>query len=179
MKALILYSFPADLQILLHLSQRLHFVLSMASIQQTVTAHIHPFICTVVAQYLFVCLAPSLGDVPQWIHQQMVAKRRSLQMRLEVFSTKRHFTLQTGFDSQRWLPFLSLRGAAITWYFTMLLLTLRAGKATFAIALVAPGLTDACRAEAVTTGQGVGLAEAVSTHRAGQLFLQGRHSEAP
>ncbi len=59
----------------------------------------------------------------------------------------------------------------------MLLLALGAGKATFALILAAPGLADARRAEAVTTRQGLGFAEEVSAHRAGQLFLQGRHNE--
>ncbi len=87
-KTQVLYSLPADLQILFHLSQRLHFVLSMTSVQQAVTAHVHPLIGTVVAQYLCVCRAPSLREVPQRIHQQVGAKRRPLQMGLEVFGTQ-------------------------------------------------------------------------------------------
>lgn len=172
-----MYRFPADLQILLHLSEGLHFVLSMASLQQTVATHVHPLVGAVVAQYLCVCWAPSLGEVPQWIHQQVGAKRRSLQMGLEVLGAQRHLTPQAGLDSQRRLSFLCLRRAAVAQHFAALLLTLGAGKATFAVTLVAPGLADAGRAEAVTTGQGVGLAEGVSAHGAGQLLLQGRHSE--
>lgn len=56
--------FPADLQILLHLFQRLHFVLGMASLQQTVTAHVQPLVGAVVTQDLRVCRASPLGEVP-------------------------------------------------------------------------------------------------------------------
>lgn len=160
-------SLSADLQILLHLPQCLHFVLNMASLQQTVTAHVHPLIGTVVAQHLCVCWAPSLGEVPQRIHQQVGAKRRPLQVRLEVLGTQRHFAPQAGLDCQRWLFIRWLWRAAVTQHFTMLLLTLGAGKASSAVALVPPGLADAGRAEAVTTGQGLGLAEGVSAYRAG------------
>lgn len=83
-----LHVVPADLQILFHLSQRLHFVLSMASLQQTVTTHIQPLINAVVAQYLCVRWAPALGEVPKWVHQQVGAERLSLQMGLEVFGTQ-------------------------------------------------------------------------------------------
>lgn len=166
---------PAHLQVIFHLSQCFHFVLNMASLQQTVAAHIHPLICTVVAEYLCVRRAPSLGEVAQWIHQQMGAICRSFQMGLEVFGTQRHLTLQAGLDSQCWLPFLCLRGAAVTQYFTMLLLALGTDKANFALTQSAPGLTDAGGAKAVTAGQREGLAEDVSAHGARQLFLQGPH----
>lgn len=174
---LLLYGVPADLQVLFDLSQRLHFVLSMASLQQTVATHVQPLINAVVAQYLCVLWALSLGEVPQWIHQQVRAERLPLQMGLEVFGTQWHFTPQAGLDSQRWLSFAYLRGAAVTQHLALLFLALGAGKATFSVTLVAPGLTNAGRAEAVTTGQGVGLAEGVSTHGAGQLLLQGRHGQ--
>lgn len=159
------------------MSQRLHFVLSVASLQQTVTAHVHPLIGAVVAQYLRVCWAPSLGEVPQRIHQQVRAKRRPLQVGLEVFGAQRHFTPQAGLDSQRRVSFRSLGWAAVTQDFPVLLLTLGAGEAAFVLTLVAPGLADAGGAEAVTTGQRVGFGEGVSAHGAGQLFLQGRHGE--
>lgn len=149
----------------------------MGSVQQTVTAHIHPVVGAVVAQYLCVCRAPSLGEVPERVHQQVVAKRRPLQMGLEVRGTQRHFTPQAGLDSRRGLSFIRGGRAAVTRHFTVLLLTLGAGKATFALALSAPGLADAGGTEAVSTGQGVGLTEEVSAHRAGELLLHGRHGE--
>lgn len=121
--------------------------------------------------------APSLGEVRQWIHQQVGAKRRSLQMGLEVLGTQRHFTPQAGLDSQTRQTFLRFSRAAVTQNFPSLLLTLGADEATSAVDRGAPGLADAGRAEAVTTRQGVGSAEGVSAHRAGQLILQGRHCE--
>ena len=172
-----LYDPPADLQILLHLSQRLHFVLSMAPLQQTVPTHVHPLIGAVVAQYLSVLWAPSLGEVAQRIHQKVGAERRPLQMRLEMCCTQRYFTPQAGLDSQCWLSLRCLWRAAVTQHLAVLLLTLGADEATFALTLIPPRLADAGRAEAVTTGQRKSLAEDVSAHRAGQLLLQGRHRD--
>lgn len=107
----------------------------------------------------------------------MGAKCWPFQMGLEVFGTQRHLTPQAGLDGQWWLPFLCLGGTAVTQYFTMFLLALGTGKTNLTLTLAAPGLTNAGGAEAVTTGQGVGLAEDVPAHRAGQLFLQGSHSK--
>lgn len=168
---------PAHLQIILHVPQCFHFVLSVASFQQTVATHVHSLISTVVAEQLCVRRAPSLGQIAQRIHQKVGAKHRSLKMRPEMFGTQRHFTPQAGLNCQWRLSFLCLGRAAVAQHFAVLLLTLGTGEATFSFTLAAPGLPDTGRTEAVTTGQGLGLAEGVSAHRAGQLFIHGGHRD--
>lgn len=152
-------------------------MLGVAPLQQTVPAHVQPVIGAVVAQYFRVFRAPSMGEISQRIHQQVTAEGRPLQMRLEVVCAQRHLAPQAGFDSQSRLSLPCVSGAAVAQHLAALLLTLGADKATSAFSQVAPGLADAGGTEAVATRQGVGLAEDVSAHRAGQLKLQGRHGD--
>lgn len=150
-------------------------MLGMAPLQQTVPAHVQPVVGAVVAQYFRMLGAPSKGQVPQRVDQQVAAERRPLQMRLEMVGTQRHLAPQAGFKGQSGPLLVCTGGAAVARHLAALLLTLGADEAASALNQVAPGLADADGAEAVATGEGVGLAKDVAAHGAGQLQLQGRH----
>lgn len=167
--------FPSDLQVVLHLFQRLDLVLGVASLQQTVTAHVQPLVGTVVAQNLRVGRAASLGKVTQRVHQQVGAVRRPLQVGLQVLGAQGHLASQTRLDSLGRLRVLSGRSAAIAWHTAALLLALGAGEAALPVAVFVPSFADAGRTEAVATRQRVDLGEGVSAHGAGELLVQGGH----
>lgn len=150
-------------------------MLGVAPPQQAVPAHVQPVVGAVVAQHFRVFRAPSVGQVPQRLHQQVAAEGGPLQVGPEVGATQGHLTPQAGFHRQRRLRLLGVGGAAVARHPPALLLALGADEATPAFRRVAPGLADAGGTEAVAAGQRVGLAEDIPAHRAGQLRLQGRH----
>lgn len=96
-------------------------------------------------------------------------------MGLKVAGAQRYFTPQAGLCSQRWLPIFCCGRAAVTQHITVILLALWTGKVTFPFGVASPSFPNAGWTEAVSAGQGVGLAEAVPTHRAGQLLVQRCH----
>lgn len=151
--------------------------MGVASLQQTVAAHVQPLIGTVVAQDLRVGRAASLGEVAQRVHQQVGAERRPLQVGLQVLGAQGHLASQARLHSQGRLRVLGGWRTAVAQHPTALLLALGADEAALPVAVVAPSFADAGGTEAVATWQRVDLGEGVSAHGAGELLVQGGHGE--
>lgn len=161
---------------LLHFPHPFDLVLSMPSFQNAVRADILPIIHAVIPEYLLMGRAPAAGYVHQWLHQQVSAVSRTLQMWLQMLLTQRDLTSQAGLHCSLGLITLVLR-TAVTYHHPLLLQALWAYKSLLATAgTLAPGLLRTGQAKAVATGKGLRSTKEVTTHGTCVLFLHGAHS---